>query len=412
MLRATRNALAVEYAIRDVILPARQLENEGAEILKLNIGDPCAYDFDTPDHVKDALVDAVRSGGRANGYAPSEGIPELRNAIAAREKRRNGVDYDPDTDVCVTTGVTEGIQMLYAAALGPGDEVLVPGPSYPPYTSLAKLFNAKPVPYRCVEDKGWQPDVDDIRRRITDRTRAIVVINPNNPTGAVAGRRALSGVAGVAAEHAKQLFLISDEIYDDLVLDAKHIAAADISDDVPLVTFNGLSKVYLAPGWRVGWTLFRDAGDRLGEIQKAFMNQARLRLSASSIGQHGAVAALEGPHDYLDGVLAKLRTRRDLAHKRLNEIEGLSCAKPEGAFYAFPKIDALDASASPWRDDKNFVLDLLKDAHVLTVHGSGFEKAFGAGHFRIVFLPPEETLNKAFDALEKFVKKRLKSVAA
>jgi alanine-synthesizing transaminase len=412
MLRATRNALAVEYAIRDVILPARELEKQGAKILKLNIGDPCAYDFDTPQHVKDALIEAVRKGGAINGYAPSEGIPELRQAITAREKRRNGVDYDPDADVVVTTGVTEGLQMLYASTLGPGDEVLVPGPSYPPYTSLAKLFGAKAISYRCLEDKGWQPDVDDIRRRITDRTRMICVINPNNPTGAVAGRRALDAIGGLAAEYSKQLFLVSDEIYDDLAFDVKHLATANVAKDIPLVTFNGFSKVYLAPGWRVGWTLFRDPQGRLAEIRKAYMNQARLRLSASSIAQHGAVAGLNGPMDYLHDVLTRLKRRRDLAHKRLNEIEGLSCTKPDGAFYAFPKITALEATQSPWRDDKAFVLDLLKDAHVLTVHGSGFDPAFGANHFRIVILPPEETLEAAFNGLEKFMKKRLKSVAA
>jgi aspartate/methionine/tyrosine aminotransferase len=273
-------------------------------------------------------------------------------------------------------------------------------------------MGARPVPYRCVEEKGWQPDVDDIRRRITPRTRMICLINPNNPTGAVAGRRTLGAVGGLAAEHAKQLFLVSDEIYDELVFDAKHLATAAVAKDAPLVTFNGLSKVYLAPGWRVGWTMFRDVGDRLREIKAAFMNQARLRLSASSIAQYGAVAGLQGPTDYLTDVLARLRQRRDLTHKRLNEIEGLSCAKPEGAFYAFPKIDALSAPSSPWRDDKAFVLDLLKEAHVLTVHGSGFDKAFGADHFRTVFLPPPETLEPAFDALERFMKKRLKSVAA
>lgn len=409
MLRAARNALNVEYAIRDVVLPARELEKQGVELLKLNIGDPCAYDFDTPAHIRQALIDAVQSG--KNGYAPSEGLPELREAILAREKRRNNLAYGPD-DVCVTTGVTESLQLLYASILEPGDEVLVPGPSYPPYTSLAKLYHARPVAYRTREENGWQPDVDDLRRRITPRTRAICLINPNNPTGAVWGRRVVEAIGGLAAEHAKQLFLVSDEIYDDLTFDVKHNATASIAKDVAVVTFNGLSKVYLAPGWRLGWTLWRDVNRSLEEIRRAYMNQARLRLCASHIAQHGAVAALNGPQDHVPQVVAKLKRRRDLAHKRLNEIPGLSSAKPEGAFYAFPKIDALEEPGAPWRSDKDFVLDMLREAHVLTVHGSGFDSAFGNNHFRIVILPPEETLGRAFDALEKYMKRRLRRVPA
>lgn len=409
MLRAAKNALAVEYAIRDVVLPARELEKQGAKILKLNIGDPCAYDFDTPQHMKEALVAAMNSG--QNGYAPSEGYPALREAIVAREKRRSAVDYDPE-QLCVTTGVTESLQMLYAATLGPNDEILVPGPAYPPYTSLARLYNAKPISYRCVEERGWQPDVDDIRRRITERTRMICLVNPNNPTGAVWGRRTIEAIAGVAAEHAKQLYLVSDEIYDEMTFDGKHHSTAAINKDAPLVTLNGLSKIYLAPGWRIGWTMFRDVGGALAEIRTAYFNQARLRLCASSIAQHGALAALTGPQDHIAPTVAKLKARRDLAHKRLNEIEGLSCAKPDGAFYAFPKLNVLESPGAPWRTDKEFVLDLLREAHVLTVHGSGFDSIFGKDHFRIVILPPEAVLDEAFRALEKFMKRRLKRVAA
>jgi alanine-synthesizing transaminase len=409
MLRAAKNALAVEYAIRDVVLPARELEKQGVEVLKLNIGDPCAYDFDTPAHIKQAAIDAMNAG--KNGYAASEGLPELRQAIVDREKRRNNVDYAPD-DVVVTTGVTESLQMLYASTLGPGDEVLIPGPAYPPYASLAKLFHARPISYRCVEEANWQPDVDDIRRRITDRTKMICLINPNNPTGALWGRRTLENIGGIAAEHAKQLFLVSDEIYDDLAFDGKHHATAAINKDAPLVTFNGLSKVYLAPGWRIGWTLFRDVKDALPEVRQAFMNLARLRLCASSVAQHGALAALTGPQDHIPATVAKLKTRRDLTHRRLNEIEGLSCAKPDGAFYAFPKIKALEAPGAPWRNDKEFVLDLLREANVLAVHGSGFDSIFGPNHFRVVILPPEDVLERALKAIEKFMKKRLKKVAA
>lgn len=410
MLRAARNALQVEYAIRDVVLPARELEKQGIEVLKLNIGDPCAYDFDTPQHIKDAAIAAMKDSHK-NGYSASEGIPELREAIVQREKRRNGVDYTPD-DVCVTTGISESLALLYSSVLEPGDEVLVAGPSYPPYTALAKLHSAKPISYNTKEAAGWQPDVDDLRRRITPRTKMITMINPNNPTGAVWGRRVIEGIGGLAAEYSKQLFLVSDEIYDDMTFDVKHNATASLVKDVPLVTLNGLSKVYLAPGWRLGWTMWRDHNRGLEEIRKAYMNQARLRICASTIAQHGAVAAMNGPQDHIPIVAQKLKRRRDLAHKRLNEMPGVSCAKPEGAFYAFPKIKALEEPGAPWRTDKDFVLDLLKEAHVLTVHGSGFDSTFGANHFRIVILPPEDMLTRAFDAIEKHLKRRLKPVAA
>jgi alanine-synthesizing transaminase len=409
MLRAAKNAANVEYAIRDVVLPARELEKQGHEVLKLNIGDPCAYDFDTPQHIKEAFKQALES--KHNGYSNSEGVTELREAVVAREKRRNNVTYTAE-DVHVTTGVSESLAMLYTSVLEPGDEVLVAGPSYPPYTSLARLHSAKPISYNCKEAAGWQPDVDDIRKRITPRTRMICMINPNNPTGAVWGRRVIEAIGGLAAEYSKQLFLVSDEIYDDLTFDVKHNATASLVKDVPLVTFNGMSKAHLTPGWRLGWTMWRDHNRGLEEIKKAFMNQARLRLCASTPAQYGAVAALNGPQDHVQETVSKLKRRRDLAFKRLNEIPGLKCAKPEGAFYAFPKITALEEPGAPWRGDKEFVLDILREAHVLTVHGSGFDSTFGSNHFRVVILPPEEILTRAFDAIEKHMKRRLKSVAA
>lgn len=409
MLRAAKNALAVEYAIRDVVLHARAVEAEGHEVLKLNIGDPCAYDFDTPQHMKDAVAKAMKDG--ENGYGPSEGLVPLRQAVAEREKKRNDVTYGLE-DMCVTHGVTESLSMLYGSVLNPGDEVLVPGPAYPPYASLARLFHAKPISFRCIEEENWQPDLDDVRRRITDRTRMICLINPNNPTGAMWGRRVIQGLGGIAGEYAKQLFLVSDEIYDDMAFDAKHHATANLVKDVPVVTFNGLSKIHLAPGWRIGWTMFRDVDGRLEEIKRAYLNQARLRLCASSIAQRGALAALTGPQDHVPKTVETLRRRRDITVSRLNEIEGLSVTKPEGAFYAFPKIEALDYPGTPWRNDKDFVLDLLRTAHVLTVHGSGFDPVFGTGHFRTVILPDEDTLDRSFKAIEKFMKKRLKKVEA
>ena len=400
MIKASKRSQSVSYAIRDVILPAKELEKKGIEVLKLNIGDPNAYDFDTPQHIKDALYKAANDG--YNGYAPSEGYPELRQAIIQREKRRNNVNYDPE-DVCITTGVTEALQILLNASLDPNDELLIPGPTYPQYTLITRVNDALPIPYRCIEEEAWQPDVDQIRKKISNRTKGIVVINPNNPTGALYPKQVIKEILDIAGEY--QVPVISDEIYDDLTFDGKQYATASLAKDVPVITFNGFSKVYLMPGWRIGYVLFHHSGE-LGEIQDAFMRIARSRLCASSVCQRACVQALKGPQDHIEKTNKKLRERRDFSYKRLNEIEGISTAKPDGAFYIFPKIEAMDKGL--WSDDKAFVLDLLREAHVLVVHGSGFCATYGKGHFRAVILPPLETLDKAFDKLEAFMKKRLK----
>ncbi len=399
MMKASKRSQGVSYAIRDVILPAKELEKKGIEVLHLNIGDPNAYDFDTPQHIKDALYDAANKG--YNGYAPSEGYLELRQAIVEREKKRNNVSYSPE-DICITTGVTEGLQLLLNSSLDPNDELLIPGPTYPQYTLLTRFNDALPIPYRCIEEEGWQPDVEQIRKKISNRAKGIVIINPNNPTGALYSRKVIQEIVNIAGEY--QVPVISDEIYDDLTFDGHQCATASLAKDVPVITFNGFSKVYLMPGWRMGYTMFHHQGE-LHEIQDAYMRIARSRLCASSVCQRACIQALKGPQDHIKQTNDKLRERRDFSYKRLNEIEGLSTAKPDGAFYIFPKIDAM--SEGIWRDDKEFVLDLLHEAHVLTVNGSGFCTTFGKGHFRAVILPPLETLEKAFDQVEQFMKKRL-----
>ncbi|MEM4257553.1 MAG: aminotransferase class I/II-fold pyridoxal phosphate-dependent enzyme [Candidatus Thermoplasmatota archaeon] len=400
MIRASKRSHSVSYAIRDVLLPAKELEKKGIQVLKLNIGDPNAYDFDTPQYIKDALIQAVEEN--FNGYAPSEGYVELRQAICDREKKRNNVTYSLD-DICVTTGVTEGLQILLNASLDPNDELLIPGPTYPQYTLITRVNDAIPIPYRCIEEEGWQPDVDHIRKKISNRAKGIVLINPNNPTGALYSKKVIKEIIDIAGEF--QVPVISDEIYDDMVFDGKQCATASLAKDVPVITFNGFSKVYLMPGWRMGYVLFHHSGE-LDEIQDAFMRIARSRLCASSICQRACITALKGPQDHIDETNRKLRERRDYAYKRLNEIPGLSTAKPAGAFYIFPKIEAMRSGL--WNDDKEFVLDVLREAHVLVVHGSGFCSVFGKGHFRAVILPPLEMLEKAFDQLERFMKMRLK----
>ena len=400
MIEAAKRAQGISYAIREVVLPARELEKKGIKVLHLNIGDPNKYDFATPQHMKDALYEATKEGH--NGYAPSEGYPELRQGIIDREKKRNKVDYDIN-DVCVTSGVTEALQILLGVSLNSKDELLLPGPTYPQYTLITHFNGATPVAYHCNEEDGWQPDVEDIRKKITNKTKGIVLINPNNPTGALYPKKVLKEIIDVAGEN--QVPIISDEIYDDMVFDEKQYATAALSKDVPIITFNGFSKVYLVPGWRVGYILFHHSGE-LDEVQDAFLRMARSRLCSNSVSQKACIAALNGPQDHIAKVNKKLRERRDFSYKRLNEIEGISTAKPEGAFYIFPKIEAMESGV--WKTDKEFVLDLLHEKHVLVVHGSGFCKEYGNNHFRAVILPKIETLEKAFDNLEAFLKKRLK----
>ena len=236
-MKPSKRSQGVSYAIRDIVLPARKLEQKGVEILHINIGDPNKYDFDTPQHMKDALYEASKQG--FNGYSPSEGDKDLLKAIIAREKKRNNVTYEVD-DICVTTGVTESLQMLLNASLDPGDELLIPGPTYPQYNVITLFNDAKPVPYRTIEEKGWQPDIDDIRKKITKRTKAIVLINPNNPTGALYSKKVVKDFINVAGEY--NLPIVSDEIYDDITFDGEQVATASLSKDVPVMTFKNRSS--------------------------------------------------------------------------------------------------------------------------------------------------------------------------
>lgn len=400
MIKASKRSQGIIYAIREVVLPARKLEKKGIKVLHLNIGDPNKYDFDTPQHMKDSLFEATNQ--EFNGYSPSEGDFELRQAIIEREKKRNNVDYQIE-DICITTGVTEGLQILINALLNPNDEFLIPGPTYPQYSLITRFNDANPIPYRCIEEDGWQPDVEYIRKKISNRTKGIVIINPNNPTGALYSKNVIKEIIDIAGEN--KIPIISDEIYDDMTFDEKQYATSSLGKDVPVITFNGFSKVYLVPGWRMGYTLFHHSGE-LNAIQDAFMRIARSRLCANSICQRACIAALRGPQDHISEVNGKLKKRRDFSYKRLNEIEGISTAKPDGAFYIFPKIEVMEKGI--WKTDKDFVLDLLHEAHVLVVHGSGFCETYGKDHFRAVILPTLETLEQAFNNLETFMKKRIK----
>ena len=397
--RPTSRVKNIEYAIREVIPYAKELERKGVKIFYLNIGDPVQFDFDTSKHIKEALAKAVNEG--ANSYSSSEGLPELREAICEKEKRINGVDIAPE-DVIVTQGVSEGIQMVMAATVNEGDEILVPGPTYPSYISYTRFFGGVPVSYRTVEEEGWQPDIEDIQKKLSKRTKAIVIINPNNPCGAVYDEKIVKEIINIAAEN--EILVLSDEIYDQIVYDKTFTSTAYLSKDWPVIDLNGFSKAYLMTGWRLGYMYFHDPENMLEDLKEALRKEARLRLCANTPVQRAAVAALRGPHDHVKEMINKLRERRDYAWKRLNEMKGVSCIKPEGAFYVFPKIHDVGRK---WKSDKEFVIDLLNNTGVLFVHGSGFDVTYGAGHVRGVFLPPVEVLGEAFNRMENFMEKSI-----
>ena len=389
MIKAAERAQYARSAIREVETYGAALEKKGVKVLHLNLGDPDAFDFDTPAHIKNALKAAVDT--KKNRYCDSLGVPELREAVKERMKK----DYNAKADdVVVTAGLSEAISIIFNSLLNPGDKALMPAPLYPPYFSMANIIQAKPVLYGCDEGDGWQPDVDDIRKKIDGRTKCIVIINPNNPPGAFYDKKTVKEIIDLAGEHG--LLVISDEIYDRLTFDKEHVCAAAMAGDVPVLTLNGLSKVYLAPGWRLGWVAFTDRAQQMAEFKEAMFKFCRLRLCASNPVQQAAVAALMGSREYLKETVAKLKERRDFVCKRIGEINGLSVTRPEGAFYALPKIEG------PWKDDKEFVTRLVEETGVLVVHGTGFQAE--GKHFRTVLLPPLPVLDEAFLKIEKFMK--------
>lgn len=393
----TDRALGIEYAIRDVVLPARKLEEEGKEITKLNIGDPLKYDFNTPKHMKEGFKEAIEQG--KNYYGSSEGVKELRKALTQREKEKNNADITYK-DLLITSGISEGLNMIFGSLLDEGDELLVPGPKYPPYIALSEFYGAKPVSYETIEEENWKPNIEDLRKKINDNTKAIVLINPNNPTGALYPKETVQKIIDIASEH--DLPIISDEIYDRMTYEGEHVGTAAIADETPLIVLNGFSKVYLATGWRLGYMYFQDPANKLEEVKDGIMKMGRVRLCPNTPAQYGALEGVRKNKDYLEGVMNTLEKRRDYFHKRINEIKGLSAQKPQGAFYIFPKIET-----NKWNKDKDFVLDLLNEAHVLFVHGSGFDPEYGKNHFRSVFLADKETQKDALNRIENFMNKKI-----
>ena len=389
-LKVSKKVTGVEYAIRDIVLAARKVEQKGMKVDYLNIGDPVQFGFQPPDNVKQALIDAVNKG--ENYYSASEGLLELREEIAKKENAK-GLSISAD-EIIVTNGVSEGLDMVISSIIEEGDEVLLPGPYYPPYASYVRLHGGIPVEF-AVDLNNSTPDIDDIKSKITSKTVAICLISPNNPTGVVFNENSLKELVDIANQH--NLYIICDEIYDQIIFDEKFVGIGKVARDSPVIILNGFSKVHLMSGWRIGYIAFNQS-PQLEAIREHLPKLARVRIATSLPVQHAALESLRGPQDYINDFVTEIKKRRDLVIKRLNEMPGISCPNPKGAFYAFPKIED-----NRFGTDKEFVTKLLETKGVLTVHGSGFGKQYGSEHFRLVYLPSLEILDSAMNKIEDFV---------
>jgi aspartate/methionine/tyrosine aminotransferase len=389
-LKVSKKVVGVEYAIRDIVLAARKVEQTGMKVDYLNIGDPVQFGFQPPDNVKQALIDAINNGN--NFYSSSEGLLELRQEIAKKENAK-GLSITAD-DILITNGVSEGLDMVISSIVEEGDEVLLPGPYYPPYASYVRLHGGIPVEF-AVDLNNSTPDIEDIKSKITSKTVAICLISPNNPTGVVFNEKALKELVDIANQH--DLYIICDEIYDQIVFDDKFVGIGKVAGDSPVIVLNGFSKVHLMSGWRIGYIAFNQS-PQLAELREHLPKLARVRIATSLPVQYAALESLRGPQDYIGKFVSEMKKHRDLVVKRLNEMPGLSCSNPKGAFYAFPKIED-----NKFGTDKEFVTKLLEQKGVLTVHGSGFGEQYGSGHFRLVYLPNLEILDSAMNKIEEFV---------
>jgi alanine-synthesizing transaminase len=388
----------VLYEIRgQALVEADRLENEGHTILKLNTGNPAVFGFDAPFQIVRDMIEAVP---HAHGYSDSRGIISARRAVVYRyEQDPTFPPFGPD-DVYLGNGVSELITMVMQALLDEGDEVLIPAPDYPLWTAMTSLGGGTPVHYLADEQNGWQPDLDDIRERVTPRTKAIVVINPNNPTGAVYSREILEGIAEIARENS--LLVLSDEIYDRILFDgAQHIPMATIAPDLLVLTFNGLSKTYRVAGYRSGWLVITGPKDHARGFIEGITLLASTRLCPNVPAQHAVQAALSGVQS-IDALIApsgRLHEQRDAAWEGLEKIPGVTCVKPEGALYAFPR---LDPEVHEIRDDAKLVYDFLVAEQVLLVQGTGFNWPT-PDHLRIVTLPEARVLAEAIERLGNFL---------
>jgi alanine-synthesizing transaminase len=385
------------YDIRGPILDeAMRLEEQGHRILKLNTGNPAPFGFEAPPEI---LQDILRNLSHAHGYGDSKGLLAARRAVVMHYEDRGFEDLTVD-DVYIGNGVSELIQMSMQALLDDGDEMLVPSPDYPLWTASVSLAGGTAVHYRCDEQADWYPDLADIEAKVTDRTRGIVVINPNNPTGAVYDDELLRGLADIARRH--NLIIYSDEIYDKILYDdVTHTPTALFAPDLLCLTFNGLSKAYRVAGFRSGWMTISGPREHARSYIEGLSILANMRLCANMPAQHAIAAALGGRQSIKDLILpgGRLLEQRDAAWKLLNDIPGVSCVKPKGALYAFPR---LDPKVHKIKDDAQLVLDLLKQEHIFVVQGTGFNWP-DPDHFRLVTLPRAEELTDAVTRIGTFL---------
>ncbi|MCL2093344.1 MAG: pyridoxal phosphate-dependent aminotransferase [Treponema sp.] len=386
------------YDIRGPIFTAaKRLEEEGTSVIKLNIGNPGAFGFDAPDEIIQDMIHNLRN---AQGYGDSQGLFAARKAIMQDFQTKGVMDVGIN-DIYIGNGVSELIQISMQGLLNNGDEVLIPMPDYPLWTAAVTLSGGKAVHYLCDESNEWNPDLDDIKAKVTDKTRAIVVINPNNPTGAVYSRETLEGIADIARKH--NLILYSDEIYGRITYDgAEHIPMATIAKDIFTVTYDGLSKTWRSAGFRSGWMVL--SGNKKGteNYVEGLQMLSNMRLCANMPSQFGIQTALGGFQSINKLILpgGRLKEQRDVTVSMINAIPGLSVVVPKGALYCFPKIDAQRFNITR---DEQFVMDLLNEKHLLLVHGTGFNWK-EPDHFRIVFLPEKETIAEAVRRLGDFLK--------
>ncbi|MEZ2122620.1 pyridoxal phosphate-dependent aminotransferase [Corynebacterium sp. CCM 9203] len=388
----------VVYEIRGPIsAEAERLEQQGVEILKLNTGNPEIFGFEAPKASVQAIMDNI---GHAQGYCTAKGLIPVRESVVRRyAEDPNFPEFDVE-DVFIGNGVSELILMVTAGLLNPGDEILVPKPDYPLWTAATTLNGGTPVHYLCDESNGWNPDLEDLRSKVTDRTRAIVIINPNNPTGAVYSHDVLTGIVDVAREH--DLMLFADEIYDRILYeDAKHISVATLAPDLLTITFNGLSKAYLAAGYRAGWMVLTGPKDHAREFISGLELLAGTRLCSNVPAQYAIPAALETHQEIFDLTVhgGRLLEQRNVAYEGINAIDGLSTVKPMGALYNFTRIDR---NVHDIHDDAKLMLDLLRQEHILMVQGTGFNWD-APDHFRVVTLPSTAELSEAIERLGNFL---------
>ncbi len=390
-----------KYAIRNIVQAAEVLERSGRKVTYLNIGDPQVFGFRPPAYLVEAVQRALADS--FTGYAHSAGLPEAREIIA-NYATNLGAPTTPD-EVIVTSGASEAADLVLAALVNAGEEVLLPAPGYPLYPAILNKLGVEPRYYHLREDADWQPSIEEIRSLVNKRTRALVLINPNNPTGAIIPDSVV-GLLEMAAEH--NLLVIADEVYRELCFTTPPTSASALAHAmrIPLVTLESLSKTHLVPGWRVGWMRFT-GGTEIPDLITAIMRLASGRLCAPTPTQYAIKPALTGPRESVDSFLSEIELRRDRALGHIGAIEGLSCIAPLAAFYMMIKVDDLNG-----RTDEQFVLDLLQETGVLVVHGSGFGCKASEGYFRLVYLADEETLDDAFRKLGHFMARQPESLLA